>query len=112
VTLSEYVIELDPDEVSSDAVVLNVVNEGELGHEVVVLRLEGEATIDSLIYQSGPALPEGVTFAGQITVAAGEEATMTLVDLEPGTYGLADLSPDAQGVINLSRGMGTTVTVS
>jgi uncharacterized cupredoxin-like copper-binding protein len=112
VTLSEYVIELDPDEVTSSAAVLNIVNEGELDHEVVVLRLEGDATIESLIYQAGPALPEGITFAGQINVAAGEEATMTLVDLEPGTYGLADLSPDAQGVINLIRGMGATLTVS
>ena len=112
VTLAEYTIALDPEAVAAEAVVLNVENDGELAHEVVVLRLEGDATIGSLIYQAGPALPEGITFAGQVTVAAGEEATLTLVDLEAGSYGLVDLSPAADGVINLSRGMGATLTVT
>lgn len=111
VTLVEYEINLDPAEVETDAVVLNVENNGELDHEIVVLRLEGDATADSLIYQPGPALPEGITFAGQLNIAAGEEATMTLVDLEPGDYAVVDLSPDAEGVLNLSRGMGATLSV-
>jgi hypothetical protein len=112
VTLVEYAIDLDPTTVDSDAVVLNVENEGELDHEIVVLRLEGDATIDSLIYQPGPTLPEGITFAGQLNVEAGREATLTLVDLEPGDYAVVDLSPGAGGVPNLSRGMGAMLTVA
>ncbi len=111
VTLVEYAIEVDPASLQADAAVLKIHNQGELDHEVVVLRLEGDATIDSLVYQAGPALPEGITFAGQVNVSAGDEASMVLVNLEPGTYALADLSPDAEGVINISRGMAATFTV-
>lgn len=112
VTLVEYAIELDPAEVTSDVVVLTIENIGELNHEVVVFRLEGDATVDSLIYEAGPGLPEGIFFAGQVNVAAGEEATMVLVDLEAGSYALADLSPGPDGVINVSQGMAASLTVS
>lgn len=112
VTLVEFAIEIDPDEIGSDAVVLSIENAGELNHEVVVFRLEGDATVESLIYQAGPGLPEGISFAGQINVAAGEEAQLVLVELETGSYALADLSPGPDGVINVSQGMATTLTVS
>lgn len=112
VSLVEFAIELDPDEVGSESVVLSIENVGELNHEVVVFRLEGDATVESLIYQAGPGLPEGISFAGQINVAAGEEAQMVLVDLEAGSYALADLSPSPDGVINVSQGMAATLTVS
>ncbi|MEJ7763605.1 MAG: hypothetical protein WKF80_12500, partial [Thermomicrobiales bacterium] len=111
VTLAEYSIATDPESVPGPDLALVITNDGEFAHEVVVLRVDEGASVDALLYQSGPALPEGLSFAGQVPVGAGDEATMVLVGLDPGTYALVDLSPDPTGALNLAQGMRATLTI-
>ena len=111
VTLTEYAITTDEETVQVPNMVLAITNDGEFAHEVVVLRVEEGASVDALLYQSGPALPDGLSFVGQAPVEAGDEATMVLVGLEAGTYALVDLSPDPTGALNLALGMRATLTI-
>ena len=112
VTLDEYSIEVDPDQVDAGTIALEIANDGEQDHEVIVLRLENEATADELLYIPGPDLPDGISIAGQLTVPAGDEGVMVLDDLESGSYALVDLFPDDEsGVPNLSLGMEASLDV-
>ncbi len=106
VTLDEYTIEVDPDQVDAGSVALRITNDGDQDHEVIVLRLEDDATADELLYIPGPELPDGISVAGQLTVPSGDEGTMVLDGLASGSYALVDLFPDDEsGVPNLSLGM-------
>lgn len=106
VTLDEYSIEVDPGRVDAGTVALEIANDGEQDHEVIVLRLEDGATADELLYVPGPDLPDGISIAGQLTVPAGDEGVMVLDGVESGSYALVDLFPDDEsGVPNLSLGM-------
>ena len=111
VTLEEYAITVDPDGVDGVDVVLEIENVGARAHEVLVLRLDDGATTGALITQPGPNLPEGISFVGQVSVGAGDEATLVLVELPPGDYALVDLFPSEQGPPNLTLGMEATLTV-
>lgn len=112
VTLDEYTIGVDPGQVGEGTIALEIANEGDQDHEVIVLRLEGGATVDDLLSVPGPALPEGISIAGQLGVAAGEEGVMVLDGLESGTYALVDLFPDDEsGLPNLSLGMEAELEV-
>ncbi len=112
VTLDEYSIEVDPDQVDAGTISLEIANDGEQDHEVIVLRLENDATADELLYIPGPDLPDGISIAGQLTVPAGDEGVMVLDGLESGSYALVDLFPDDEsGVPNLSLGMQASLDV-
>lgn len=112
VTLDEYTIQVEPGEVEQGTVALEIANEGDQDHEVIVLRLEGDATVDDLLYVPGPALPEGISIVGQLGVPAGEDGVMVLEGLEPDTYALVDLFPDDEsGLPNLSLGMEAELEV-
>lgn len=112
VTLDEYTIKVDPDQVDGGTLALRIANEGDQDHEVVVLRLEGDATADELLYIPGPDLPDGISIAGQLSVDSGGDGTMVLDGLDAGNYALVDLFPDDEsGVVNLSLGMEADLTV-
>lgn len=111
VTLAEYEIGVDAEQADGPEVVLAIANEGARAHEVLALRLGEGASVDALLGQPGPALPEGITFAGQVSVGAGDEAFLVLVDLEPGDYALVDLFPSETGQPNLALGMRASLTV-
>ncbi len=112
VTLDEYSIEVDPGRVDAGTVALEIANDGEQDHEVIVLRLEDDATADELLYIPGPDLPDGISIAGQLTVPSGDEGVMVLDSLESGSYALVDLFPDDEsGVPNLSLGMEADLEV-
>ncbi len=112
VTLNEYSIEVDPDQIDAGSVALRIANDGEQDHEVIVLRLEDGATANELLYIPGPDLPDGISIAGQLTVPSGDEGTMVLEGLESGSYALVDLFPDDEsGVPNLSLGMEADLEV-
>ncbi len=111
VELEDGAFELDPSRASGPAVVLEGRNTGERDHEMLVLRLDDDVTTDALLREPGPALPEGITFVGQVTVPVDEEATLTLVDLEPGIYTLVCLLPDPTGVPDLALGMEANLRV-
>ena len=111
VRLSEYTVAARPGSLAGPAVVLDVRNGGAEAHEVLVLRLDDGVTTDALLTQTGPALPAGMTFVGQVTVPASERAELILVDLAPGTYALVCLLPDAEGTPHLAFGEETTVVI-
>jgi len=112
VALTEYEIAVDPESVDGPDVVLEIANDGAFAHEVVVLRVDDGASVDALLYQSGPSLPDGLTFAGQTPVESDGEATLVLIGLTPGDYALVDLSPDPTGALNLALGMRATLTIA
>ncbi len=93
-------------------VVIDLTNLDEEDHEALVLSLSEDTGTDALLRNPGPGLPEGVTFVGQSTVAAGEESTLVLADLPPGAYTIVCLLPDENGLPHLRSGMETTFTVT
>ena len=112
VTLDEYSIKLDQKQVRNADVTLRVRNNGKQDHEVLLLRLDHGAKVEQLLTEPGPSLPDGITVAGQVTVASGQQGVMVLTDLRPGTYALVDLFPDEEsGVPNLSLGMRAQLTI-
>lgn len=113
VTLDEYSIKLDQKQVRNADVTLRVRNKGEQDHEVLLLRLDDGAKVEQLLTEPGPSLPDGITVAGQVTVASGQQGVMVLTGLRPGTYALVDLFPDEEsGVPNLSLGMQAQLTIA
>ena len=112
VTLDEYTITVDPDQVDAGTLALNISNKGDQDHEVIVVRLEDDATADELLYIPGPDLPDGISIAGQLSVDAGDDGVMVLDGLDAGSYALVDLFPDDDsGVVNLALGMEADLTV-
>lgn len=105
VGITEYDFRLDRRAVAGPVIVLQGENTGEEAHEMLVVRLGPGTRTDDLLLQPGPALPEGITFAGQVTIPAGETAELVLVDLEPGFYGIVCLLPAADGTPHLALGM-------
>lgn len=111
VALEDYAIGVAEETVEGPVVTLQGRNAGAEDHEMLVLRFEDEMTATDLLRQPGPGLPGGVTYIGQATVPAGEEAEMTLVDLEPGSYTIVCLLPTPRGTPHLALGMAADFTV-
>lgn len=111
-TLAEYTIELDTAEVAGPSLLLRGQNSGAEDHELLVLRLDDGATTGDLLRGSGPSLPTGVTYVGQITVPSAGEAELVLVDLEPGDYAVVCLFPTPRGTPHLALGMGAALEVT
>ncbi|HEU0164853.1 MAG TPA: hypothetical protein VFQ54_07385 [Thermomicrobiales bacterium] len=86
-------------------------NEDAADHEFFVIQLGGSVKADSLLTNTGPGLPKGVTFIGQVTVLAGDSSQIVLTGLAPGTYTVVDLLPDDEGIPHLSDGMEATFTI-
>jgi hypothetical protein len=82
------------------------------GHELLVLQLADGVTTDTILRQSGPSLPDGVTYVGQVTIPARSSGNLVLVDLRPGTYAIVDLLPGDNGVPHLAVGMQATLTIT
>lgn len=97
--------------VEGPSVSIEASNSDERDHEVLVLRLSGDAETDDLLGHTEPGLPEGISYVGQATVPAGSEGTLLLSGLQPGTYTIVDLLPNEQGLPNLANGMETTFEV-
>jgi hypothetical protein len=89
-----------------------VTNEDAVDHEVVVLRFDPGVTSTVLLTSDGPGLPPGVSYLGQVTVAANDKETLVLVGMEPGSFALVDLLPNDLGVPHLAFGMEGVLTVS
>ena len=81
------------------------------GHELLVLQLADGLTTNLLLTQSGPGLPDGVTYMGQVTIPARSSGNLVLVGLKPGTYAIVDLLPADNGVPYLAAGMQATLTI-
>lgn len=97
-------IKTDPREVDGINVVLLGENSEKVDHEMLVLQLPSGTTTEILLQQPGPALPDGVRFIGQMTVPAGGEATLPLINLTPGNYVVVCMLLDDDGAPYLADG--------
>ena len=92
--------------------VFNASNQDKQDHELLVLRLGKGMTTEDLLLATGPALPKGVAFIGQVTIPAGTEGQLVLTGMPRDSYVIVDMLPDADGVPFLSGGFQMTLTVS
>jgi hypothetical protein len=104
VEIDENGLGTDPREVESGNVVLLGSNSDSVDHEMLVLRLPQGTTTEILLQTSGPELPEGVVFIGQMTVPAVGEAVLPLMNLPAGNYVVVDMLLDDTGTPNLAQG--------
>ena len=93
-------------------ILISAKNTGKQDHELLVLKLGKSMTVNDLLLSTGPALPKGVTFIGQVTIPAKSEGELALTGLAKGSYVIVDLLPDQDGIPHLSNGMSATLTVS
>ena len=104
VTIRDNGLKANPREVKGPNVVIHSTNGDKVAHEVLVLRLPAGATTDLLLEEPGPNLPDGVDFIGQVTVPAGGEALLPLIDLPAGNYVVVDMLLDGNGTPYLANG--------
>lgn len=100
-----------PDRSAGTELVLQVTNNGQSVHEILILRTPSTMTVGEIV-ASPTGVPEGTTFIAQATVPAGQSGTIVLSGLRPGTYTVVDLLPDAAGMPNATSGMFTTFKVT
>ena len=104
VTIRDNGLKTNPREVKGPNVVIHSTNGDKAAHEVLVLRLPAGATTELLLEEPGPNLPDGVDFIGQVTVPAGGEALLPLIDLPAGNYVVVDMLLDGNGTPYLANG--------
>jgi hypothetical protein len=104
----------NPAELSAANATVNIhaSNSDPEGHELLVLHLADGMTTVTLLKHSGPDLPDGVTYMGQVTIPARSSGNLVLVGLKPGTYAIVDLLPADNGVPHLAVGMQATLTIT
>ena len=111
VTIRDNGIKTEPREVEGPDVVIHGKNTDTAEHEMLVLRLPEGATTDILLESAGPNLPDGVDFIGQMTVPAGGEALLPLIDLPAGNYVIVDMLLDDNGTPYLADGLKARLIV-
>jgi len=104
ITIDGSRLSTDPRDVTGGNVILIGANRDRVDHEMLVLRLPAGSTTDILLQQAGPGLPAGVDFIGQMTVPAGGEAVLPLMNLPAGNYVVVDMLLDDEGAPNLASG--------
>lgn len=104
IVINDGSFELNTTTVSSGNIVFDVTNVGEAPHEVLLVR--APAGTNAGDFAAAPnGLPAGSTFVGQVTVPAGTQGKIVLLDVRPGTYMIVDLLPGESGLPNVSDGM-------
>ena len=111
VVLDENTYDPDALRVRGPDIVLAARNRGDEDHEMLVLQFRHDVTTSDLLTAPGPALPNGVTVIGQLTVPAGTRGELVLVGVERGEYVIVDLLPSADGTPHLALGMDASLTV-
>lgn len=102
-TLADYSIELSADEVAAGPLSFEIVNTGDLTHELEVF----EGDTDGITVDKGVAVTSSLTLVDEVEdIIPGGEPTLTL-DLDPGTYVILCNLPE-----HYEKGMVTTLTVT
>jgi hypothetical protein len=112
VTINATTMATDPRDIAGGNVVLIASNSDTADHEMLVLRLPSGTTTEILLQQPGPGLPSGVDFIGQMTVTAGDEAVLPLMNLPAGNYVVVDMLLDENGVPNLASGYRARLVIT
>ena len=112
VSIDDTAMATDPRDVSGGNVVLVGSNSDSVDHEMLVLRLPSGTTTEILLQYAGPDLPDGVDFIGQMTVPAGGEAVLPLMDLPAGNYVVVDMLLDENGAPNVASGFRARLVIT
>lgn len=112
VEIRDVSFDLKPATVSGPDVILRGTNVASEDHEMLVIKMADGFTTADFLRESGPDLPDDVTFIGEISVRAGREQDLVLVDLDPGVYTIVCLFLDAEGMPFLVSGMEAAFTVT
>ena len=111
VTIREGSITVPLQPIVGPDLVITGTNAGDEDHELLILQLDGSASTADLL-RPADGFPDGISILGQITLAPGDEDSITLVGLAPGVYTIICLFPDADSVPHLALGEEATFTVS
>ncbi|MGI9253192.1 MAG: hypothetical protein ACR2J8_05565 [Thermomicrobiales bacterium] len=110
-TLSEFKIELSADTVKGGSVAISGKNVGAIDHEMLVLRLAPDYTVDELLRAAGPGLPPEAEWIAQQTVPAGKSEELVMTGLKPGAYWIICMFPMPDGTPHAAMGQVTSLTV-
>jgi len=109
VSLNEYQFGLDTTQLSSGYFALKVHNDGKLQHELVIKRVDANATLDGPAAENQYAIP----VAGIQAIDPGATSNVVLAEqLPPGHYFIFCEVDDGQGGTHLDHGMSTEFTVT
>ena len=111
VTIREGSITVPLQPIVGPDLVVTGTNAGDEDHELLILRLDGNASTADLL-RPADSFPKNIAILGQMTLAPGERDSITLVGLEPGVYTIVCLFPDAESVPHLALGEEATFAVS
>ncbi len=112
VEIRDVSFDLEPATVKGPDVVLRGTNVASEDHEMLVIKMADGFTTADFLRESGPDLPDAVTFIGEVPVRSGREQDLVLVDLDPGVYTIVCLFLDAEGIPFLADGMEANFTVT
>jgi plastocyanin len=93
------------DETSAPAgdIAITLTNSGEYPHEVIMFGLPEGLTVEELL--DDESLFEQVEFYGFAFAEPGQEATLVMLDMEPGTYTMVCFVDVPEGIPHVMRGM-------
>lgn len=116
VTLVDFVLD-GHENLAPGTSVVQAVNEGGRPHELTLVRLEGNASVDDFLQATGPNAtgPPPGSFAGGITGIEAGSSQSFRVDLEPGRYAVICFLPDVtapEHTPHFVKGMAASFTVS
>lgn len=110
-TAVEYSFE-GPETIESGWTRLTLDNQGELAHDLWMIKLEEGKTLDDVMAAlQSDGIPEWTEFYGQITAQPGEEASY-MTNLTPGSYVILSFGQAEDGPPDAAQGMLEMVTVT
>jgi hypothetical protein len=119
VDLNEFAFGFNRNDIGDGNVAFEASNVGEQTHELALVQLSGDITVEQTVEQflaSETGEVPGVTFIGQTEAEPGETSNLVLVEpLEPGRYAFICLFPDTNegedGTPHAEKGMAEEFVV-
>jgi len=101
-----------PESISAGWTRLVLDNQGELGHDLILIKLaEGKTTDDVLAALAGEGPPDWAEFYGGVSAEAGQ-AESYLAKLTPGNYALLSFGQNEDGPPDAAQGMLANLAVT
>jgi hypothetical protein len=95
VDLDEFSFEFDVSEIQNGNIAFSADNIGEQAHELVLVSVPPDFTIQQLLQVTSGGMPEGVEFVGFTMLGSGEDGNLVFQEpLVPGKYMMVCFLPD------------------